>query len=104
MPTSWLRQSAFLHAELLHLARRADAGVVFGLADMEQAAELLVTSEPELIEITGMPAATAFFIDAPSAAASGIETTRPSGLEATAASISCAISTMSKVSGDGTRP
>ena len=38
-----------------------------------------------------MPDATAFLIESPSASASGIETTRPSGLEATAASISCAI-------------
>ena len=57
------------------------------------------TSLPEFIEITGMPAATAFLIESPSASASGIETTRPSGCEATAASISCAICTMSKVSG-----
>ena len=38
-------------------------------------------------------------IELPSAAASGIETTSPSGWLATAASISCAISTMSKVAG-----
>ena len=46
-----------------------------------------------------MPEATAFLIESPSAAASGTETTRPSGLLATAASISWDISTMSKVAG-----
>ena len=46
-----------------------------------------------------MPEATAFLIESPSASASGIETTRPSGCEATAASMICAICTMSKVSG-----
>ena len=59
----------------------------------------LLTSRPESIEITGMPAATAARIESPSASASGIETTSPSGCEATAASISCAIATMSKVCG-----
>ena len=50
--------------------------------------------------ITGMPAATAFFTESPSAEASGIETTSPSGFDATAASIICAILAMSKVSGE----
>ena len=47
-----------------------------------------------------MPEATAFLIESPSASASGIETTRPSGCEATAASMICAICTMSKVPGE----
>jgi hypothetical protein len=58
------------------------------------------TSEPEFIEITGMPDATALRIESPSASASGTETTRPSGCEATAASMICAICTMLKVSGE----
>ena len=49
--------------------------------------------------MTGMPASTAALMDGPRASASGTETTRPSGLEATAASISWAIATMSKVGG-----
>ena len=46
-----------------------------------------------------MPDATAFSIEVPSASASGIETTSPSGWEATAASMIWAICTMSNVSG-----
>ena len=42
-----------------------------------------------------MPAATAFWIDGPRAVLSGIETTRPAGFFATAASISWAIFGMS---------
>src|SRR5580704_14713839 len=61
--------------------------------------KLLDTSDPEFIEITGILAATAALIDLPSASASGIETTSPSGLEATAASINCDIATMSNFSG-----
>ena len=49
--------------------------------------------------MTGIPAATAFWMLGPSAFASGIETTRPCGFLATAASISCAILVMSNVSG-----
>ena len=56
-------------------------------------------SDPEFIVITGMSAATAASIDGPSASASGRLTTSPSGWEATAASISCDISTMSNVPG-----
>src|SRR6185369_14173469 len=47
------------------------------------------------METTGMPAATALRIEGPSAAGSGIETTRPFGREATTASIRLLISTMS---------
>src|SRR6266545_2860457 len=57
------------------------------------------TSLPEFIEITGIPAATAALIEGPSASASGMLTTRPSGSEATAASISWLMATMSNVSG-----
>ena len=57
------------------------------------------TSEPEFIETTGMPEATALRIESPSASASGTETTRPSGCEATAASMIWPICTMSNVSG-----
>ena len=59
----------------------------------------LLTSSPLSIEMTGIPAATAARIESPNASASGIETTRPSGLVAMAASISCAMATMSKVAG-----
>ncbi len=58
------------------------------------------TSPPEFIETTGMPASTAFLICGPSALGSGIDTTSPSGLLATAASISSPIRTMSNVSGE----
>jgi hypothetical protein len=51
------------------------------------------------MEITGMPAATAFWIEGPSAEASGIDTMRPAGFWFTAASISWPMATMSKVSG-----
>src|SRR6266511_318280 len=57
------------------------------------------TSLPELIEITGIPASTAFLIDGPSASASGMLTIRPSGFEATAPSIRWLLATMSKVGG-----
>src|SRR6266540_4076145 len=57
------------------------------------------TSLPELIEITGIPASTAFLIDGPSASASGMLTIRPSGFEATAPSIRWLMATMSKVPG-----
>src|SRR3954467_8033878 len=58
------------------------------------------TSLPELMDTTGMPAATARRIAGPSAPLSGIDTTSPSGLVATAASISCDMATMSNVPGD----
>src|SRR6185503_6595543 len=61
---------------------------------------LVSLEPPESMTMTGIPAATAFFIGSLKAAASGIETTRPSGLDAAAASIICAIFTMSKVSGE----
>ena len=48
---------------------------------------------------TGMPAALALMIGCFSASASGIDTTMASGFSAIAASIRCAICTMSKVSG-----
>ena len=51
------------------------------------APSLRETSVPELIEITGMPACTAAVIAGPSTRGSGIETTSPSGLRATASSI-----------------
>ena len=47
------------------------AGVKLVLADMQKRAEFM--------EMTGMPAATARWIDGPSASPSGIETTSPSG-------------------------
>ena len=56
-------------------------------------------SEPELIEITGMPARTARRI-AGARPSDGIETTRPSGLVATARSISSLIRSTLKTSGD----
>ena len=60
----------------------------------------LAVTDPEFIETTGMPEATAFLIASPSASASGIETTRPSGCEATAASMIWPICTMLKPSGE----
>jgi hypothetical protein len=56
-------------------------------------------SEPEFIDHTGIPAAMHLVTLGPSAAASGSEMTRPDGFFAHAASMSCAIFTMSKVSG-----
>ena len=49
--------------------------------------------------MTGMPRRTAFCTDLPSALESGNETTKPSGFEATALSMSFAISGISKVAG-----
>ena len=49
--------------------------------------------------ITGMPDATAFFTGPLSASVSGMETTRPSGFEAMAASSSFTMAGISKVSG-----
>ncbi len=49
--------------------------------------------------MTGMPAATHLVTLGPSAVASGSEMTRPCGFLAQAASMSCPIFTMSKVSG-----
>ena len=57
------------------------------------------TSLPESSEIIGMPASTPALIESPRASASGIEMAIPSGCEATAASISCDMATMSNVSG-----
>src|SRR6266508_259151 len=57
------------------------------------------TSLPELIEITGIPASTAFLIDGPRASASGMLTISPSGFDATAPSIRWLMATMSKVGG-----
>ena len=48
----------------------------------------LKTSDPEFIDTTGIPAAMAFSIAPPSASGFGIETTRPVGFLATAASMS----------------
>ncbi len=45
------------------------------------------TSEPEFIETTGMPASIAFLIEGLRASGFGIETTRPVGFFATAASM-----------------
>ena len=57
------------------------------------------TRNPELIEITGIPAATAARIEGPNIATSGIDTINPSGFDATASSIKCDISARSKLIG-----
>ena len=49
---------------------------------------------PELIEITGIPARSAAWIDGASAAGFGSETTRPVGFDAVAARISSRIRAM----------
>ena len=55
----------------------------------------LKTSEPEFIDTTGIPAATAFLIEGLSASGFGIETTRPDGFLATAASMRADMAGMS---------
>ena len=67
----------------------AEAGLELGLADVGLDAEVRKTSEPEFIETTGMPASIAFLIAGLRASGFGIETTRPLGFLATAASMSC---------------
>ena len=54
---------------------------------VSNALQFIISDLPEFIEIVGMPASVHAVIAAPSASASGIETTSPSGLEAQALSI-----------------
>ena len=80
LPTSWLMQSAFVTPAAFISSPAFCRPAISVLADVGQDAELLVRRpSPEFAEITGMPAATAFWIDGPRAVASGIETTRPAG-------------------------
>ena len=95
LPTSWLKQTGFLTPAALNRSpapRPAWNSVCPTWALMPRSRK---TSEPEFIETTGMPASTAFLIEGDSASAFGIETTRPVGFLATAASMSCDILTMS---------
>ena len=87
LPTSWLTQIALVTpsaAIRLPPPRPASYSVWPTWTAMPSSSR---TSEPEFIETTGMPEATALRIESPSASASGTETTRPSGCEATAASM-----------------
>ena len=99
LPTSWFTQIAVVtpSAAILWPAMRPAANSVW--PTWTSTPRFAKSSEPEFIEITGMPAATAASIDGPSASASGIVTTMPSGCEATAASMIWLISTMSNVPG-----
>ena len=99
LPTSWLTQIALVTPAsfiILPPPRPASYSVWPTCTATPSSSR---TSEPEFMEMTGMPDATAFLMASPSASASGTDTTRPSGCEATAASMICAICTMSKVSG-----
>ena len=88
MPTSWFTQSATFPPIEASFSPAALPAVYSSCPTCSRAPSFFATSEPEFIEITGIPAATAFSIDGPSASASGIETTSPSGSWFTAASIS----------------
>ena len=99
LPTSWLMQAALVTPRLCIFTPPPMPASYSVWPTWSMTPRPLATSLPEFIEITGIPAATAALIDLPSASASGIETTSPSGLLATAASTSWAIVTMSKVSG-----
>ena len=89
LPASWMTQSAFLTPAAFILLAGALAGDGLVLADVASAPNSLDLAAPELIVMTGMPAATAFSIDALSASGLAIETTMPSTFWLTAASISC---------------
>ena len=93
MPTlsvSWLRQSALRTPASASRRPASRPARLLDLPDVGEHAEPRKTSLPELIETTGMPAATARRI-AGASPSDGIETTRPSGLVATAWSISSLI-------------
>jgi hypothetical protein len=88
LPTSWLKHTPFFTPASLNRwpAPRPASNSVW--PTWTSTPSFLKTSEPEFIETTGMPAATAFWMAGPSASAFGIETTRPVGFLATAASMS----------------
>ena len=99
LPTSWLTQSAFVTPASAMRSPPPKPASYSVWPTWVSTPSSSATSQPEFIEMTGMPASIAAVMEGPSASASGMETTSPSGSEATAASISCAIATMSKVPG-----
>ena len=99
MPTSWLTQIPVLPPISASLTPAALPASNSAWPTCSSTPRSSATSPPEFIEITGMPAATARWIEGASASASGMETTSPSGSWLTAASISWPMATMSKVSG-----
>src|SRR6266508_2701309 len=98
-PTSWLMQMAFFTPSSANRWPAMSPASNSVCPTCTSTPSFANTSLPEFIEITGIPAATAALIEGPSASASGMLTTRPSGSEATAASISWLMATMSNVSG-----
>ena len=84
LPASWMTQIDVRQAGLLELLTGGLAGDGLALADVGDRAELLRLSMPELIVMTGMPAATAALTLDSSPSGLAIETTMPSTLSATA--------------------
>src|SRR5918997_3238622 len=98
-PTSWLMQSALSTPSSSSRSPAPTPASNSVWPTWVSAPSSSLTSLPEFMETIGMPASFAFWIDSLKASASGIETTRPSGSEATAASMSWLIFTMSNVCG-----
>ena len=87
LPTSWLKQTAFLTPAALKRSPAPMPAWNSVWPTWARIPRLLKTSEPEFIDTTGIPASTAFLIAGLSASGFGIETTRPFGFLATAASM-----------------
>src|SRR5918992_1047195 len=98
-PTSWFMQSALSTPSSASRSPAPSPAMNSVCPTCVSAPSSSLTSLPEFIETIGMPASLAFWIDSCRASASGIETTMPSGSEATAASMSWLIFTMSNVWG-----
>src|SRR5450759_693084 len=99
LPTSWLMHNALVTPAAFMSAPAFSPEIVSSWPTWVRMPSALYESDPEFAEMTGMPAATAFWMLGPRAVASGIDTTSPAGFFATAASMRAAILTMSKVSG-----
>ncbi len=90
MPASWITQIAFFTPACLSWLPTALPATDSSWPMWLSAPNALESDAPELMVMTGMPAAMAFWIDALSAPGLAIDTTRPSTFWLTAASISCA--------------
>src|SRR3712207_4748545 len=99
LPTSWLTQSALVTPASAIRSPAPSPAMSSVCPTCVSAPSSSLTSPPELSVTTGMSASIAPWIESSRASASGTEMARPSGSEATAASISWLILTMSKVSG-----
>jgi hypothetical protein len=100
LPTSWLTQSALFTPAAAIFSPPPKPASYSVCPTWSSTPSCLYASLPELMEMTGMPAATAALMELPRALESGMETTRPSGFLATSASIRRLMATMSKVCGE----